>query len=125
MKCQCCGDEKGHTDFSYVGGKGYADKCKECNLWLRLLAAAFGPSRLWHENRKKTSERMKEMRRARAAAEAPKTQLPDLYEAFGMQLPEERNETTFATRLANAPWPYRSASGVCGVSVPEDNRVVL
>ena len=115
MICNCCGEDKKWDAFSSSGKRGYAEKCKECGVWLRLFAAAFGPSRKWHENRKKTAVRMREQRNAEKAAK-PKP-VTHLYQVFNIQPPKESYETTHCTILAQAAWPYRSTAGVCGVSV--------
>ena len=84
-------------------------------MWLRLFAAAFGPSRAWNENRDKTAARMRELRNTEKAAQRLPT--ADLYSAFNIQQPKESYETPYHTVLANAPWPYRRTAGLPSVSV--------
>lgn len=108
MICSCCHEDKRSKDFTHSGKRGYADKCKSCGVWLRLFAAAFGPSRKWHENRAKTTERMRSQRSFNKDAQVKPS--ADLYVAFGIQLPREKVTMNIKTVLAAAPWPYGRAA---------------
>jgi len=115
MICNCCYEDKPWREFSN-SAKPVSAKCIECNMWIRLLRPYFGPTRDWEDNRKKTAERRRLKRLA-----TPK--VPKVKQPKPPRIKERANYVyAYRTILADAPWPYRSASGVCGVSVPEDNR---
>ena len=84
--CDCCKEAKKCGDYSCNPAMpdGLTTTCRECGLWLRLLAAEFGETREWDANRKKKELRSRIARAARRAEGAT-----NLCNVWGIQKPKD------------------------------------